>query len=132
MRAGDKGKAKSTAEGLLFGVLAALSILLGITALLTKLILIEKLHMESLGYAIVVCLIASSFIGASISIKKIQRRKAMVASMFAVVYLGTLLCLAAVLFGFDSSGICATAVTVFGGSEAAALLTRTKKSHYKR
>lgn len=116
------GRTKSIPEGLTIGGIISLGITLAGTALLATLIDRQIMDMEQVGYGILVMLLIGAFLGALASYRSIRRRRLLVCLASGGVYLGLLLCITALFFGGQYSGVGTTAVLILAGSAAAALM----------
>lgn len=116
------GRAASMPAGLVFGAVVSLGITLVCAAVLAKLVDMERLAWENIGYGIMVLLLLASFSGAMAAFAKIKRQRMLVCAVSGVVYFGILLSITALFFGgqYDSVGV--TAALVLAGSIAAGLL----------
>lgn len=116
------GRAMSMPAGLAFGAFTSLGVTLLAAAVLAKLVDMEKLAWENIGYGIMILLLLASFCGAMAAFAKIKRQRLLVCAVSGAVYFGILLSITALFFGgqFDSVGV--TAVLVLVGSAAAGLL----------
>ena len=116
------GRALSMPAGLAVGGLTSLGITLGGSAVLAWLIHRERMEMENVGYGILWLLLAASFLGAMTAWRKIRRRRMLVCCASGAVYIGILLAIPALFFGWQYSGVWVTALLVLAGSLAAGLL----------
>lgn len=116
------GRAMSMPAGLVFGAFISLGVTLLTAAVLAKLVDMERLAWENIGYGIMVLLLLASFSGAMAAYAKIKRQRLLVCAISGAVYFGILLSITALFFGgqFDSVGV--TAALVLAGSIAAGLL----------
>lgn len=108
--------------GLVFGAAISLGVTLLAAAVLAKLVDMEKLAWENIGYGIMILLLLASFSGAMAAFAKIKRQRMLVCAISGAVYFGILLSITALFFGgqYDSVGV--TAALVLAGSIAAGLL----------
>lgn len=116
------GRAMSMPAGLAVGGLTSLGVTLAGVAVLAWLIHGERMEMESIGYGILVLLLIASYLGAITAFRKIRRRRMLVCAASGAVYLGSLLCIPALFFGGQYSGIGVTTLLVLAGSGCAGLL----------
>lgn len=116
------GRAMSMPAGLVFGAAISLGVTLLAAAVLAKLVDMEKLAWENIGYGIMILLLLASFSGAMAAFAKIKRQRMLVCAISGAVYFGILLSITALFFGgqYDSVGV--TAALVLAGSIAAGLL----------
>lgn len=108
--------------GLVFGAAVSLGITLISAAILAKLVDMERLAWENIGYGIMILLLLASFFGSMAAYAKIKRQRMLVCAVSGVIYFGMLLSITALFFGgqYDSIGV--TAGLVLAGSIAAGLL----------
>ena len=116
------GRAMSMPGGLTIGAVVSLGGTLLFAAVLAKLVDMEKLAWENIGYGIVVLLLLASFSGAMTAYAKIKRQRLLVCSVSGVIYFGILLAITALFFGGQYEAVGVTAALVFGGSACAWLL----------
>lgn len=116
------GRTMSMPGGLAMGGMTSLLITLVGTAALAWLIHRQRMEMENVGYGIMALLLAASFLGAVTAYRKIRRRRMLVCAASGAVYLGLLLCIPALFFGGQYSGVGVTALLVLAGSACAGLL----------
>lgn len=128
------GRAMSMPAGLTVGAAVSLTITLLFAAVLSKLVDMEKLAWENIGYGIIVLLLAASFSGAMIAYARIKRQRLLVCGVSGVIYFGILLAITALFFGGQYEGIGVTAGLVFAGSACAGILGLRdggRKKHHK-
>lgn len=116
------GLAASMPVGLLAGGLVSLASTLLLTGGLAKLLDAEILREESMGYGVMGMLFISAFAGSVVSCKKIKHRHLMTAALSGIVYLVILLSITALFFGGQYSAVGVTAILIFCGSAAAAMV----------
>ncbi len=116
------GRTMSVPAGLAFGAVISMSVTILAAAVLAKLVDMETLAWESIGYGIMVLLMLASFLGASASYFRIKRQRLIVCMMSGMVYFALLLSMTALLFGGQYEAIGVTAVLIFCGSACAGLL----------
>lgn len=116
------GRALSMGAGLGVGAIFALCwTILG--AMITgKLMDIEIMKETDIGYASVVILMTASFGSAMVSCGKIKRQRALVCAASGGIYFLMLLCVTALLFGGQYSGVWVTLILILAGSGAAMAL----------
>ena len=103
-------------RGLLTGTLYALAVTLAGTALTAKLVDMEILTPEKIGYAVMVLLMAAAWTGAAVSGHSIKRRILMVSLLSGGCYYILLLAMTALLFGGQYQGAGETALLILCGS----------------
>ena len=126
-----KGKAVSMPRGLLTGTLYALAVTLAGTGITAKLVDMEVLVPEKIGYAIMVLLIAAAWTGATASGRSIRRRILMVSLLSGGCYYTMLLAITALLFGGQYQGAGETALLILCGSLLPVLLQPNGRSARK-
>ncbi len=118
----NTGRAVSMPAGLTEGALISLTVTLISSALMAKLIDMEKLQWENVGYGIMLLLLAASFAGAITAYGKIRRRRLFVCGISGVIYFCLLLAVTALFFGGQYEAVGVTAAMVAAGSGTAGLL----------
>ncbi len=126
-----KHKTKSIPMAVLMGLLLSLIVTVIGAAILTFLIVGERLAMESLPSAVVAVLLLAALIGAWVTIRMTGEKPLMMALLSGAVYLVSLLCMTALFFGGQYQGVPVTALVVLGSSLAAALFS-LRRSGAKR
>ena len=119
------GRALSLPMGLVVAALVSVAITALSSAILGKLIEIEKIQWENVGYGIIVILFLSSFWGSVTASKKIKRQHILVCILAGFVYFGILLLITALFFGGQYDAVGVTAAMVLAGS-GCAILARGK------
>lgn len=125
------GRASSMCRGLAFGGCVSLVMTIVGSAALAKMIETEMIQQNSIGYGVMVLLVAASFLGAAVALNKIKRRKVLVCVSSGGIYMGILLCITALFFGGQYSAVGVTAIMVLCGT-GLALLTGAPRSGKKR
>lgn len=108
--------------GLSIGAAVSMGITLIAAALLAKLVDMEKLPWEKIGYGIMVTLLAASFLGAAAAYGRVKRQRLMVCLLSGVAYYGLLLALTALFFGGQYEAMGVTGALILAGSGTAGLL----------
>lgn len=116
------GNAASVPAGLAMGALMSLAITVAGAGILAKLLDMEKMIWENIGYGIMILLILSSFFGGLTAYKRIKRQRLLVCMASGAVYYGLLLSITALFFGGQYEAVGVTALLVLGGSLAAGML----------
>ena len=110
------GTASSVPGGLAYGALAAVMLTLAGTALTAFLVEIEKITWMNTGYAVMVILLLSSWVGAVVTAERVKRQRMMMCVTSGGIYFIILLMFTALFFGGQYSGVGETALLVFCGS----------------
>ena len=121
------GRAMSMPAGIGLGASISLLVMLlgcGITAMLLDQ---EVMKQETVGYAAMGILFASSVAGSLVAVKMIKHRLLLVSMVEGVCYYALLLLINGLLFGGAVSGAGVTALLILGGSLCPALLQNTGK-----
>lgn len=116
------GRAVPMPAGLLTGILSSLALTLAGAATIAKLMDMEIMKQQQTGYAVMVLLIAASWLGSWVSFRKIKRQKVRVCLMSGICFYGILLMMTALFFGGQYDGAGETALLVLCGSLLAILL----------
>lgn len=103
-----------------------------LSAVLAKLVDMEKIPQDKIGYGIMVLLLVCAFAGANVSCSKIKRQYLIVSAISAVIYFAMLLCITALFFGGQYSGVGVTAILILCGSLLAAFAKSGKGEGKKR
>lgn len=126
------GRAMSMPGGVLVGTAVSVILTLAAVAILAKMIDMEMMEWESVGYGIMLTLIVASSLGAVAACSKIKRQILAVSLWNGLAYLGTLLAATALFFGGQYEGIGVTALLILGSSVAAGLLLLRKREGKRR
>ena len=126
------GRASSMPSGLLKGGIYALCGTLVLSAALAKLVDMEMIPQDKIGYGIMVLLLLCAFYGANTACGKIKRQYLLVSAISAAVYFVILLSITALFFGGRYSGVGVTAILVLCGSLLAAFVRAGKGEGRKR
>lgn len=116
------GTAKSMPAGLAMGWVAQMLVTAAACLLLAMLILNGRAGWEAVGYGVMIILLLSSYLGAAISCKRIERRKLLVCGLSAIIYFLTLVAMVILLFDGRFDAVWAPAMLIAGGAMAAALM----------
>lgn len=116
------GKAASMPVGLAMGAAVSVGVTLTMSAMAARLVYSGRLDEKNIGYCAMVVLILSALLGATVSEKKIKRRKLIVCGASGLIYYTILLITTAILFGGEYRGMGTTALIVLCGCGVAALL----------
>ena len=110
------GTASAVPTGMAMGVMTAMAIML--TGTLTASIMIHKeiLQWDQSGYAVMLILILSSWIGTSVAARKIKRRRLLSCAVSGGIYYLILLAMTGLFFGGKYSGVGETGLLILCGS----------------
>ena len=126
------GRATSMPMGLMIGATVNLGITLLSVGLIAKLVEGEGIAESQIGYAVMIMLMASAFLGALTAARKIRRQRLLVCALSGLVYFGILLGITALFFGGQYEAVVATCLLVMGGSMLAAITGTPMKRIGKR
>lgn len=118
----NTGRATSIPAGLAFGVGVNLVITILAAIVLAKLVDLEKMPWENIGYGILVLIVAASFLGSMAAYGKIKHQRLMICLLSGVIYFGILLSFTALFFGGQYEAVGVTALLILAGSGSAGLL----------
>ena len=126
------GRAMSMPSGILIGTITAL--LTGIIGICitAKLIDLEIIPYQQIGYGVLITLIISSWIGSKSSIKQVKRQKNIVALLTGMCYYGLLLFIVAIFFGGQYNGVGETGLLILCGNILSILLKSSGKKRGNR
>ena len=129
----SKGKASGLASTIPGGVGlgAALSLAITLIGACVSAWLIHKeiVDENAVGYCSLITLLLASSLGAVLAMNRTKRMRMQVCLLTGASYFLSLLCITALFFGGEYTGIGVTALAVLGGSGAVALMSiRQKKS----
>lgn len=116
------GTSSTMAVGVILGVVIGLAILLVLSLTLTWLIYSEKIPVSALGYGSMAVIFVSALVGALVAIKRVKRRKLMVAALSGAGMVLTLFCVNALLLGGNYQGGLVTVGLIALGSVLPALI----------
>ena len=122
----------SMAGGLSLGAAISFATTVTASAVLAKLIAIEKIKWEYIGYYIMIVLLCASFAGAMIAATRVKHRLIAVCAGTGTIYYAVLLLTTAVFFGGQYHAAGVTGFLIAGGSLCAALLLLQKKGENSR
>ena len=113
------------------GLGTALSLVITVIGACVSAFLIHKefVNENAVGYCSLVTLLLASGMGAVLAMNRTKRMRMQVCLLTGACYFLSLLCITALFFGGEYTGIGVTALSVLGGSGAVALMSiRQKKS----
>lgn len=115
------GRALPFSQGIALGVLVSIVLTCLLSAILTWLIISERVGETLIGYVIMSIIFISTLSGSMLAASQIKRRRMLVCQTTGGIYYITLLILTALCFGGKYQGIGVTATMVFAGNLVAAL-----------
>lgn len=115
------GTASSIPAGLGWGCAAAAAVTLAGTLIAAKMIDKEILEWSRSGYAVMVILMLSSWVGAMTASGRIKRRRLLICMAAGAAYMLMLVLTTALFFGGQYHGVGESGLLIFGGSILAAL-----------
>lgn len=110
------GIASSVPAGLAWGAVASVASTLAGALLAAKLINDGMLSWDHSGYAVLLILLLSAWLGSMVSAEKIKRQRLIMCLSSGALYFMLLLAAAALFFGGRYSGVGETGVLIFCGS----------------
>ncbi len=102
------------------------------SAVLAKLVDMEIIPQDKIGYGIMVLLLLCAFLGANEACRRVKRQYLIVSAISAGFYYSMLLSVTALFFGGQYSGMGVTAVLVLCGSLLAVFLRSGNREGRKR
>lgn len=126
------GRASSMPAGLLAGGICALTGTVVLSAILAKLVDMERITQDKIGYGIMVLLLVCAFLGANVACGRIKRQYLIVSAISAGIYFTVLICITALFFGGQYNGVGVTAMLVLCGSLLAAFARSGREEGRKR
>ena len=126
------GAASTMPSGLAAGLTTAIAIMLTGTLATSMMIHKEILRWEHVGYAVMLILVISSWVGASVAAWKIKRRRFMICVVSGGIYYLILLAMTGLFFGGKYSGVGETGLLILCGSTLGFLMKYREKSGRKR
>lgn len=126
-----QGKATSMASGLTFGATVSMGITVIGSAVLAKLLDLEKMTWENMGYGILIMLLIGSFLGSTIAICQIKRRRLLVCFAAGGIYWLLLLGIATFFFGGHYHGVMVACALILSGSLSAGLMVKQSNRRVK-
>ena len=126
------GRASSMPIGVLAGGACAFAGTMLTSAVLAKLVDMEIIPQDKIGYGIMVLLLLCAFLGANEACRRVKRQYMIVSAISAGFYYSMLLSVTALFFGGQYSGMGVTAVLVLCGSLLAVFLRSGNREGRKR
>ena len=126
------GRASSMPIGVLAGGACAFAGTMLTSAVLAKLVDMEIIPQDKIGYGIMVLLLLCAFLGANKACRRVKRQYLIVSAISAGFYYSMLLSVTALFFGGQYSGMGVTAVLVLCGSLLAVFLRSGNREGRKR
>ena len=126
------GRASSMPIGVLAGGACAFAGTMLTSAVLAKLVDMEIIPQDKIGYGIMALLLLCAFLGANEACRRVKRQYLIVSAISAGFYYSMLLSVTALFFGGQYSGMGVTAVLVLCGSLLAVFLRSGNREGRKR
>ena len=126
------GRASSMPIGVLAGGTCAFAGTMLTSAVLAKLVDMEIIPQDKIGYGIMVLLLLCAFLGANEACRRVKRQYLIVSAISAGFYYSMLLSVTALFFGGQYCGMGVTAVLVLCGSLLAVFLRSGNREGRKR
>jgi len=123
----NTGKAASMPGGLALGAGVSVAVTLVLSAIIAKLVQMEALRQDQIGYAVMVLLITASSLGAAIAQGKVKHQRVLVCMLSGLIYYVILICITALFFGGQYTGFGVTGLLILGGAGTTALLSGRRK-----
>ena len=128
----QSGRAMSMTSGILVGTITALITgIIGI-CITAKLIEMEIIAYQKIGYGALITLVVSSWIGSITSIKRVKRQKNIAAILTGLCYYGLLLVIVAAFFGGEYNGVAETGLLILCGNILSILFESGNKNRGNR
>lgn len=121
------GRSSSIPGGLAAGGGCSLATTLILASLIANMVNKGMLDKQKIGYAVMVLLMVSSYLGAWVTQGRIKHRRLAMCILSGLVYFLMLLCITALFFGGQYTGVGATAGIVFAGAFLAGMFTLKKR-----
>lgn len=115
------GRSLSMPAGFAIGTCISLGITLILSAFLAKLVSMERIEWERIGYGIMAILLVTSIIGAKSTCMMIKRQKLMSCLVSGILYWLGLLLITALFFGGQYSGVGVMGLIILCGSTVVCL-----------
>ena len=126
------GRGSSMPIGVLEGGACAFAGTMLTSAVLAKLVDMEIIPQDKIGYGIMVLLLLCAFLGANEACRRVKRQYLIVSAISAGFYYSMLLSVTALFFGGQYSGMGVTAVLVLCGSLLSVFLRSGNREGRKR
>lgn len=125
------GKSFSVPGGLALGNGLSLCITVLMAILLAKLVSLEKMQWENIGYGIMLLLYISSLAGSALAASLIKHQRLVICLSAGLVYWVTLLSLTALFFGGQYSGMGVSALIILSGCGTVCLLSGIRAGDHR-
>ena len=128
------GRSPSVGKAITQGTFTAIAIAFLFTAILAKLVDLEAIKMEQVGYGILIAHIASVFLGTKTAMGGVGKETLMAAGITGALYYLILLMINSFFFGGELAGLGTTLILVIAGIALSILTDRkqTQGRHRKR
>ena len=110
------GISSSVPAGMIIGVMTALAVMVTGVCITAKMVDEELLAMDSVGYAVLVIIVLSSWISSTVAAARIKRMRMLVCAASAGLYFVTLFCITGLMFGGRYSGVGETFLLILCGA----------------
>lgn len=118
--------------GFAIGTSISLGITLILSAFLAKLVSMERIEWEGIGYGIMAILLVTSIIGARTTCMMIKRQKLLSSLVSGILYWLSLLLITAIFFGGQYHGVGVMGLIILCGSAVSALWELKGEGRRKR
>lgn len=126
------GRAVSMPAGLLNGLGVSAGVTVLGAVITAKLLDAGKIELNSVGYAIMIILLAASFLGSLCSQKRIKRQYLAVSVLSGVVFFMTLISSTALFFGGQYEAVLPTGILIMGGSVLTLFISTRQNRGFNR
>lgn len=121
------GRAVTMPVGLAWGTVVSMLGTLAGAIIAAKLLDAGTLKENAVGYAVLITMLLSSYLGALVAVNKIKRQRVIVCLLSGLFYYLVLLSITALFFGGQYEAVGVTGMLVAGGSMLAAMMTAPLK-----
>lgn len=127
------GLAVSIPKGMMISGLLSLVLTLCMSGIIAYVIENEMMDEMNIGYAIMLMLIVTSYLSATIAWRKIKHRRMLVCTLAGMIYFGILLSITALFFGGQYDAVLETVLLIMCGSALAMLpIKKTGRKYWKK
>ena len=125
------GTAVTMPAGIAIGGGISLFLTIAGAGIVAKLISVEVLRENTIGYGAMMIILLASISGTAIAVSKVKKRMLQVCALVGVVYYMTLLAMTAMFFGGQYQGMGVTALLILAGCGAVVLMAGRKRKPKK-